>query len=106
VEWEKRKAGVEGGLSQETRRPFSLIEGPVFRAMLVKMEAREHVLVLVMHHIVADEWSLGVLLKELAQLYEARKQGEESPLKELAIQYADYAVWQRGWLSGTVLEQQ
>src|SRR5262249_19588569 len=85
---------------------FNLAEGPVFRAALVEMEAGDHVLALVMHHIVTDEQSLGILLKELAQLYEARRQGQESPLKELGIQYADYAVWQRGWLSGAALEKE
>src|SRR5690242_10910116 len=59
-----------------------------------------------MHHIITDDWSLRVLLDELSQLYEAHKRGQKSPLKELQIQYADYAVWQRGWLSGAVLEQQ
>ena len=59
-----------------------------------------------MHHIVSDGWSLGVLVKEVGALYEAYSQGDESPLAELRLQYADYAVWQRGWLQGEVLEQQ
>src|SRR4029077_8025255 len=106
VEAALRNAALQVVLTEEAERPFNLAEGPVFRATLVKMEAREHVLELVMHHIVTDDRSLGVLLKELGQLYEARKQGQESPLKELAIQYADCAVWQRGWLSGAVLERE
>ena len=59
-----------------------------------------------MHHIVSDGWSMGVMVGELAQLYEAFSKGQESPLAELPIQYADYAVWQREWLQGEVLEQQ
>jgi hypothetical protein len=102
----KRKKALGDFVAEESRRPFSLIEGPVFRATLVELEAGEHVLMLVMHHIVADEWSLRVLLDELSQLYEAHKRGQKSPLKELQIQYADYAMWQRGWLSGAVLERE
>src|SRR4029077_10434051 len=60
----------------------------------------------VMHHIISDGWSMGVLRRELGLLYAAFAQGRPSPLPELAVQYADYAVWQRGWLQGEVLEQQ
>src|SRR3712207_2972579 len=59
-----------------------------------------------MHHIVSDGWSMGLLVKELAALYEAFSQGKPSPLPELPVQYADYAAWQRKWLSGEVLEEQ
>jgi hypothetical protein len=64
----------------------------------------EHVLVVTMHHIISDGWSLGIIVRELSQLYEAFRQGQESPLPELEIQYADYAVWHRAWLRGEALE--
>ena len=63
-------------------------------------------LLFTMHHIISDEWSMGVLVREVAALYKAYQRGAESPLEELALQYADYAVWQREWLTGEVLEQQ
>ena len=66
---------------------------------------QEHVLLLTMHHIVTDGWSMGVLVRELAALYAACATGQASPLPELPVQYADYAVWQRGWLQGEVLER-
>jgi hypothetical protein len=73
---------------------------------LVKLGAREHVLVLVLHHIISDGWSMGVLVKELSYYYNQYAVGEAAPLAELEVQYADYAVWQREWLSGAVLEEQ
>ena len=91
---------------QEAHRPFDLEQGPLLRAMLLRVSEQEHVLVLVMHHIVSDGWSMGVLVREVAALYEAFSQGRPSPLPELAVQYADYAVWQREWLKGEVLEAQ
>ncbi|WP_163973487.1 non-ribosomal peptide synthetase, partial [Myxococcus sp. CA018] len=102
----------EGGLGtkrlaeQEALRPFNLETGPLLRATLLKEGEEAHVLVLVMHHIVSDGWSMGVLVRELVALYEAYSQGRESPLAELEVQYADYAVWQREWLKGEVLEEQ
>ncbi|NOJ91095.1 amino acid adenylation domain-containing protein, partial [Myxococcus xanthus] len=91
---------------QEALRPFNLATGPLLRATLLKEGEEAHVLVLVMHHIVSDGWSMGVLVRELVALYEAYAQGRESPLTELEVQYADYAVWQREWLKGEVLEEQ
>ncbi|RKI73405.1 amino acid adenylation domain-containing protein, partial [Corallococcus sp. AB049A] len=90
----------------ETLRPFDLARGPVIRALLLKLEAREHLLVLHLHHIVSDGWSLGVLVRELTALYEARRAGRDAALPELPVQYADFAVWQRGWLQGGVLQAQ
>src|SRR5262249_54303178 len=66
----------------------------------------DHVALLTMHHILSDGWSMGVLINEVSRLYEAYAKQEPSPLEELAIQYADYARWQRGWLSEEVLERQ
>ncbi|WP_233597088.1 non-ribosomal peptide synthase/polyketide synthase [Corallococcus sp. CA041A] len=90
----------------ETLRPFDLTRGPVIRALLMKLEEREHVLVLHLHHIVSDGWSLGILVRELTALYEARRAGRSAALPELPVQYADFAVWQRGWLQGGVLQAQ
>ena len=91
---------------REGQEPFDLERGPLIRVKLVKIGAQEHVLFLTMHHIVSDGWSMGVLVKELLLLYEAFWKGEASPLKALPVQYADYAVWQRGWLQGEVLAEQ
>ena len=91
---------------EETRRPFDLSSGPLIRGSLLQLEETEHVALFTMHHIVSDGWSLGVLMKEVSQLYEAYSQGMESPLEELPVQYADYAIWQREWLTGEVLERQ
>jgi len=90
----------------ETRRPFDLSSGPLIRASLLRLEETEHVALFTMHHIVSDGWSLGVLMKEASQLYAAYSTGAESSLKELPLQYADYAIWQREWLTGAVLDQQ
>jgi acyl carrier protein len=93
--------------SEEARRAFDLSsERPLLRATLLKLEPEAHVVLFTMHHIVSDAWSAGVLLKEVATLYEAYSQGKPSPLPELTIQYADYAIWQRDWLQGQALEQQ
>jgi amino acid adenylation domain-containing protein len=93
-------------LAAELRRPFDLERGPLLRSLLVRLQPGEHLLALTMHHIVSDGWSLGVLLRELRALYGAGGAGAPSPLPEPAIQYADFAVWQRRWLSGGELEAQ
>ncbi|NMO13600.1 amino acid adenylation domain-containing protein [Pyxidicoccus fallax] len=93
-------------LAREGLHGFDLATGPLLRAVLLKLAPTEHVLVLCMHHIVSDGWSMGVLVREVAALYAAFTQGQPSPLPELPVQYADYAVWQRSWLHGDSLEQQ
>ncbi|MFJ2261195.1 amino acid adenylation domain-containing protein, partial [Streptomyces sp. NPDC087844] len=90
----------------EAGRAFDLSAGPLVRAVLIRLAADEHVLALVMHHVVSDEWSGRILRRELSALYEAFRDGEPSPLAPLAVQYADFAVWQRQWLAGAVLEEQ
>ncbi len=100
----ERTAGELG--REEARRPFDLERGPLFRATLLRLGAAEHVLLLDIHHIVADGWSIGVLVREITALYGAAVAGGPSPLPELPIQYADFAVWQRGWLQGEALERQ
>jgi amino acid adenylation domain-containing protein/non-ribosomal peptide synthase protein (TIGR01720 family) len=90
----------------EVQRPFNLTTGPVIRPALLRLHGEEHILLPTMHHIVADAWSLAVFTRELAALYEAFTQGHPSPLPELAIQYADFALWQRQWLQGDVRQAQ
>jgi hypothetical protein len=90
----------------EAARPFDLARGPLLRAQLIRLGEEEHVALLTTHHIISDGWSAVVLERELSALYEALSKGAESPLSELPVQYADYAVWQREWLTGAVLAVQ
>ncbi|MGH9367525.1 MAG: condensation domain-containing protein, partial [Thermoanaerobaculia bacterium] len=91
---------------EEARRPFDLSRGPLVRTKLLRLAEQEHVLVVTIHHIVFDGWSSEIFDRELAVLYEAYREGRPSPLPALSIQYADFAVWQREWLSAEVLERQ
>ncbi len=93
-------------LAAEQGPPFDLTRGGLVRATLVRTAADDRVLLFTMHHIISDGWSLGVLLREVAAIYPALASGRPSPLPELAIQYADFAAWQRGWLTGRVLDEQ
>jgi arthrofactin-type cyclic lipopeptide synthetase C len=93
-------------LQGEAVAPFDLVAGPPVRASLLQLGAQQHVLVLSVHHIAADGWSLGVLTRELGALYPAMRGGHDDPLPALAIQYGDYAVWQRRWLAGEQLQRQ
>jgi amino acid adenylation domain-containing protein len=102
----EREAEARRLAGEEARRPFDLSAGPLLRATLMRLGEAEHVLVLVMHHIISDGWSTGVLVGEVKALYEAFTTGGESPLEELPLQYADHARWQREWLRGEVLEEQ
>jgi amino acid adenylation domain-containing protein len=101
-----REAAVGRRAGEEAGRVFDLSAGPLFRAALLRVGAEDHVLLLSMHHAVSDGWSMGVLYRELAALYEAYREGGESPLPELAVQYADYAAWQREQLRGEALDRQ
>ncbi|HVR96518.1 MAG TPA: condensation domain-containing protein, partial [Thermoanaerobaculia bacterium] len=101
-----RESEVRRLAAEESRRPFDLVRGPVLRASLVVLGERDHMALLTMHHIASDAWSMGVLMRELATLYGARMAGRPSPLLDPAVQYADFASWQRRWLSGTVLESE
>jgi amino acid adenylation domain-containing protein len=91
---------------EEARAPFDLERGPLIRGRLIRTEEQEHTLLITMHHIVCDGWSIGVLLRELEALYWAYRHGTADPLPPLSVQYADYAAWQRRWLSGEVLQKQ
>ncbi len=89
----------------EARRPFDLARGPLARAQLLRLGPTDHIMLLTLHHIVTDGWSMGVAAEELAVLYESYRTGTPSPLPEPSIQYADYAAWQRDWLRGENLER-
>ena len=91
---------------QEGQQPFQLERGPLLRVSLLRLQEQEHILLLSMHHIVSDGWSMGVLARELSALYAAFVVGEPSPLPDLPLQYADFALWQRQWLQGAVLDRQ
>src|SRR5207249_2044800 len=91
---------------KEAQRSFDLSCAPLLRSLLLRLGDREHVLLVTMHHIAADGWSLEIFLRELTALYDAFAAGKSSPLAALPIQYPDYAAWQRKWLQGTVLEEQ
>jgi amino acid adenylation domain-containing protein len=103
---EEREREAARLLDREARRPFSLERGPVARFLLVRLADGDQLLAMAMHHIVSDAWSLGVLLRELGALYGSLTAGEPSPLPELAIQYADFARWQRRWLAGETLARE
>ncbi|HZX27069.1 MAG TPA: condensation domain-containing protein, partial [Telluria sp.] len=90
----------------EAQSPFDLTTGPLVRARLIKLAKDEHIAVLNAHHIVSDGWSMGVLVREMGALYAAFAEGKASPLAPLPVQYADFAHWQRQWLSGATLQNQ
>jgi len=102
----EQKNEIQKRTAAEAKKPFDLSQSPMLRTNLLRLGDTEHVFILTMHHIVSDAWSLGVFFRELLSLYEAFSQGEPSPLPELPIQYADFAVWQREWLQNNVLDQQ
>ena len=103
---EERAGEVKRLIGEEASREFELSRDLMVRAVLVRTQDTSWVLLLVVHHIATDGWSQGILFRELGQLYEAFRRGQTRVVKELPIQYADYAVWQRQRLSGTFLEQQ
>lgn len=94
----EREAETLRRLREEARRPFDLSQGPLARATLYELGPDDHVLLLNLHHIISDGWSQGLLQRQLWQIYEAFAAGEASPLRELKLQYADYAQWQEDWL--------
>jgi amino acid adenylation domain-containing protein len=102
----ERKGEVLRRATEEGQQSFNLSKAPLLRCTLLRLDETEYVLLFTMHHIISDAWSKGVLLRELAILYEAFSIGKPSPLPELPIQYADFAVWQQQWLQGEVLETQ
>ncbi len=104
-EAEKQKL-VEDYVSLEANKPFNLSKDPLARVSLIVLSEQQYVLLLTLHHIISDGWSLGVFVQELVQYYQAFIHRRPVPLPELKIQYADYAYWQRNWLKGEVLQDQ
>jgi amino acid adenylation domain-containing protein len=102
----EREAEAQRRATESATRPFDLAAGPLFRAELLRLADDDHVLLLCMHHVVGDAWSLDVLFRELSVLYGAYLEGRPSPLPELPVQYPDHAVWQREQLQGEALERQ
>lgn len=103
---EVRRGEAQQIADAQARQPFTLATGPVVRATVVRLSDADHWLLLSLHHIVADGWSMGILARELQVLYRALRAGDPSPLPELPIQYADFAAWQRDWLRDERLEPQ
>ena len=103
---DKREALARRSIVQQTRMPFDLQRGSLIRVALIQLGDTDHVLMLLVHHIVFDGWSFGVFMHELATLYEAYVAGVTPILPELTIQYADYSHWQRQWLTGEIFEEQ
>jgi amino acid adenylation domain-containing protein len=101
-----RSAALERLAADEAGQPFDLEHGPLIRGRLAQLDQDDHALLVTMHHIVSDGWSMGILINELNALYRAYCEGGEAALPDLPIQYADYAAWQKEWLRDEVLEAQ
>jgi amino acid adenylation domain-containing protein/thioester reductase-like protein len=102
----ERETAARDRAIKQAQQSFDLNRGPLMEVTLIQMGERDHFLVLNLHHILCDDWSLSVIFHELSLLYPAFAAGQPSPLPELPFQYADFAVWQRQWLQGEVLEEQ
>lgn len=102
---DEREAEAERATLEVAKQPFDLRTLPLIRAALIRLADEEHTVLVTVHHIVADGWSIGLLAREMCQLYEAYVRGAASPLAELPIQYADFAVWQKKWLTGSTLKR-
>ncbi|MBO0799985.1 MAG: AMP-binding protein, partial [Blastocatellia bacterium] len=103
---ERREAEARLMAEAESQQPFDLARGPLLRARVLRLDEDEHLVLLALHHIISDGWSTGILIREIAALYEAFAAGRPSPLADLPIQYADFAAWQRQWLQGEALDIQ
>jgi len=101
---EEKERKVASLIDEEAGRPFDISTGPLFRSELLRLDPGDHVFMVTFHHIVFDAWSDGIFFKELDELYKAYSLGEPSPLKELTIQYADFAEWQHEWVSSGSLD--
>src|SRR5215831_9598322 len=102
----EREAEIARQVAESAAHPFDLRCGPLLRVRVVRAGEREQALLLCMHHIVSDGWSIGILLRELSALYAAYIEDRHAPLAELPVQYADFSVWQREWLEGGAIEEQ
>jgi len=105
LEENQRRTTAARLATEEAKKPYDLAHGPLLRATLLRLQPTEHVLLLGMHHIIADGWSMAVLIKEMVTLYAAFRSGKSSPLPPLPIQYADFALWQREHLQGRALDR-
>ncbi len=103
---DQREAESQRILREESRFRFDLVNGPVVRPTVIRLDDQEHILMLNMHHIATDGYSRSAIYRDLTTLYEAYGKGLPSPLTPLSIQYADYAEWQRSWLDGGVADAQ
>jgi amino acid adenylation domain-containing protein len=103
---ERREARLAELAEEEAQRPFDLAQPPLLRVQVVRLDEEDHALLATIHHIVSDGWSMGVLIREVVAHYGAFCADRPSPLPELPVQYADFAVWQRGWLQGETLEEE
>ncbi|TBV09727.1 non-ribosomal peptide synthetase [Stutzerimonas kirkiae] len=101
-----REALIQSRVEAEVARPFDLEHGPLLRVKLLRLAEDDHVLILTLHHIVSDGWSMPIMVDELIQLYEGYRTGQEVTLPELPIQYTDYAIWQRNWMEAGEQERQ
>ena len=102
----ERELKTQELVNQHARRPFDLASGPLIRVTVFRLEPQDHVLLVVLHHTVSDGWSLGLFFEELAALYEAAVAHRSAKLPTLAIQYSDFAHWQRQWMTGSVLDSE
>ncbi len=102
----QQKASVEKITSEEAYMSFDLSSGPLIRLKLLKISSQEHILLITMHHIISDGWSMSIFFNELSSLYNAFSTGEKFDLSPLSIQYADFVLWQRNWLQGDVFAAQ
>jgi amino acid adenylation domain-containing protein len=102
----EREIQTEKILQQESQRPFNLASDTMLRGCLIQLAPQQHILLLVIHHIAADAWSMGILWKELTERYQDFLAGQSNPYQALPIQYADFAVWQREWMSTEIMQKQ
>ncbi|HEU5228032.1 MAG TPA: condensation domain-containing protein, partial [Ktedonobacteraceae bacterium] len=103
AEPEQRQVAILQDIQAEVQRPFDLANGPLLRVRILRLSQQQHILIFTMHHIISDGWSIGIMAHELSVIYNAFVVGRPSPLPELSIQYADFAVWQRTYLQGSRL---
>jgi amino acid adenylation domain-containing protein len=106
LEAQEQATAIERQIQAATGTPFDLAAGPLLRAVLLRRDPQTYVFVLVLHHIITDGWSMGVMIREIVSVYLGAVRGQSVELPPLPIQYADYAVWQRSWLQNEVLERQ
>ncbi|WJM89444.1 non-ribosomal peptide synthase/polyketide synthase [Pseudomonas brenneri] len=103
---DERERRVRSEAQEQSMQPFDLAAGPLLRVKLIKLDAEQHVLLLTLHHIVSDGWSMSIIIDEFVRFYDAHRRGQALSLEPLPIQYADYALWQRRWMEAGEQERQ